>query len=599
MAFLSSVTCLMWMWSLGPMASGHPQCANADPPFAPSGNLTLCPEYSQFGCCSLHAENELLELYQHVQHRLKAEDWQRCQDYTRELLCQRCSPVSAHLFDTEIAEATARKLPGLCPNYCSHFYTTCRDIVWFIDEDLATSVTFQSKEMFCEHAQISDMDYCFPDFAESQKSGEASSGHQHTHTEAVCLCLEPVMTGLAGPLFGRHAGDGTGRMFVAEQQGLIYIVHPTTKTRLPKPFLDITEKILLSFNFGDERGLIGLAFHPDFAHNGRFFVHYNAPLESQAELTEKERGFGVIFQHVTRVSEMHVSATDANMADHTTERILLQVNKPYANHNGGELFFRDDGYLYIFLGDGGKAGDPHNQAQDLTSLLGKVLRLDVDKPPSGNLSYAIPSDNPFVDQAGVRPEIYAYGVRNIWRCGVDPGDKITGAGRDRVLCGDVGQSLYEEVDLLKKGANYGWRAWEGDHCYDRDMCQQLDPTKVEMPVYVYDHTVGKSVTGGQFYRGCRYPSLDGKYIYGDYMVGKLFSLEETSNGTWVNKDISMCDDDRCNNGLTNRVDTYITSFGLDQDGEVYVLSSPSGKTNVPDGGLYRIVDPVSTKGKCQ
>ncbi|KAK7504145.1 hypothetical protein BaRGS_00004449 [Batillaria attramentaria] len=288
---------------------------------------------------------------------------------------------------------------------------------------------------------------------------------------------------------------------------------------------------------------------------------------------------------------MHVSSSDTNKADPSTEKVLLEVNQPYANHNGGEMFFLDDGYLYVFLGDGGKAGDPHNLAQDLTSLLGKVLRLDVDTPPSGDKPYSIPGDNPFVGKEGARPDIFAYGVRNIWRCGVDTGDRNTGAGKGRVLCGDVGQSMYEELDLLKKGANYGWRAREGDECYDVDMCKQLDPKELESPVYVYDHTVGKSVTGGQFYRGCESPSLNGKYLYGDYMVGRLFSLEEASSGGWVNEDITMCGTDTCKDGLTNHVDTYIVSFGLDQKGEVYMLSTPSSRPSVSDGGLYKIVDP--------
>ncbi|XP_026306746.1 HHIP-like protein 1 [Piliocolobus tephrosceles] len=201
-------------------------------------------------------------------------------------------------------------------------------------------------------------------------------------------------------------------------------------------------------------------------------------------------------------------------------RILLEVKEPASNHNGGQLLFGDDGYLYIFTGDGGMAGDPFGtfgNAQNKSALLGKVLRIDVDRKERG-LPYGIPPDNPFVGDPAAQPEVYALGVRNMWRCSFDRGDPASGAGRGRLFCGDVGQNKFEEVDLVERGGNYGWRAREGFECYDRSLCANSSLNDV-LPIFAYPHTIGKSVTGGYVYRGCEYPNLNGLYIFGDFMTG--------------------------------------------------------------------------------
>ncbi|KAK2170689.1 hypothetical protein LSH36_1g16004 [Paralvinella palmiformis] len=202
------------------------------------------------------------------------------------------------------------------------------------------------------------------------------------------------------------------------------------------------------------------------------------------------------------------------------------------------------------------------------TLLGSVLRLDIDHYTSSH-PYSIPSDNPFVNENGSRPEIFAYGIRNIWRCDVDEGDPETGYGRGRIICGDVGQGAYEEIDIIKRGRNYGWNSREGFECYRKDKCGKIGPE--EFPIYAYSHSVGKSVTGGHVYRGCLNPNLHGLYVYGDYVNGKLFRLKETvSSGSggssWENKELTMCGEDVCFNGLVSQYEKNILSFGEDDDG---------------------------------
>ncbi|KAK7103467.1 HHIP-like protein 1 [Littorina saxatilis] len=594
---------LLVLLLFSPLSVAHPQCLDASPPSPASSPLTLCTQYSDFGCCTPEKEAKLLEQYQLVQHRMLQGDWKRCQGHVKGLLCQQCTPLAAHVFDAESSTSNAdpRVLPGLCTDYCHQFYDKCRDIVWFLDPNLAASAAFHNKTSFCQKTSISDMGYCYPKFVYKNEETSKPAVQSSASSETGCLCLKRVADKLANPIFARHAGDNSGRLFVGEQRGLVYIIYPQTKQRLPSPFLDVSSKVILVSYFGDERGLGGMAFHLNFSTNGRVFVYYNVPLS--AEESRKLRGkFGLRkWDHKSVLSEMHVLADDPNKVDPASEKVLLEVDQPYANHNGGELFFLDDGYLYLFLGDGGYAGDPHNSAQNTSRLLGKVLRLDVDTPSDNpQRAYSIPPDNPFVHEAGARPEIFAYGVRNIWRCGVDMGDPQTGSGRGRVLCGDVGQSLYEEVDLLKKGANYGWRAREGYECYDKTVCNQIG--EEDLPVFVYNHTVGQSITGGQFYRGCRSPSLNGKYIYGDYQskVKRLFALEETEAGQWRNSDVTMCGADMCTAPLTNVVDQYILSFDLDQQGEVYMLTSSDSLSRRETGAIYMFVDPASNKtaGDC-
>uniref|UniRef100_A0A672Z4Q4 HHIP-like protein 1 n=1 Tax=Sphaeramia orbicularis TaxID=375764 RepID=A0A672Z4Q4_9TELE len=267
------------------------------------------------------------------------------------------------------------------------------------------------------------------------------------------------------------------------------------------------------------------------------------------------------------------------------------------------LLFGHDGYLYIFIGDGGRAGDPFGKfgnSQNKSTLLGKVLRIDVDNNDDG-APYSIPSDNPFLGEKETKPEIYAYGVRNMWRCSIDRGDPSTGTGRGRMFCGDVGQNKYEEVDLIVKGGNYGWRAKEGFSCYDRKLCQNSSLDDI-LPIYAYPHKMGKSVTGGYIYRGCQMPNLNGLYIFGDFMSGRLMSLKENPlTGEWKYTEICMGRDQTCRfPKLINSYYKYIISFAEDEAGELYFLATGSPSAKARAGVIYKIIDPSrrAPPGRC-
>lgn len=349
-------------------------------------------------------------------------------------------------------------------------------------------------------------------------------------TDAVRL-IPIVTSGLENPLFLTQAGHESERLFVVEQPGRIRVLEG--HSLLPAPFLDIT-KIVLP---GGERGLLGLAFHPDYHHNGRFFVNY----------TRKPDG-------ATVVAEYHRGAT-ATVASQV-ERILLIVPQPYPNHNGGMVAFGADGFLYIGLGDGGSRGDPDNRAQNPHDLLGKILRIDVDQGDP----YGIPTDNPFLNHGG-RPEIYALGLRNPWRFSFD---MMTG----NLWVADVGQNTWEEIDLITRGGNYGWRVMEGAHCFHPSTdCQT---TMFTPPLHEYAHEKGRcSITGGYVYRGRTLSSLIGTYVYGDFCSGDIFALQNPHN-----------DPSRNETHLLLKTSLLISSFGEDAAGELYVTDHK--------GGVYRL-----------
>ena len=342
------------------------------------------------------------------------------------------------------------------------------------------------------------------------------------------------------PIVLTHAGDGSNRVFVATEQGVIHVFPNDQKATETKIFLDIQN--LVSYDDKqNEEGFLGLAFHPKFKENGEFFVFYT---------TKKQKLTNV-------VSRFRVSKDDPNKADPASEEVLLTFEKPYWNHDGGTLTFGPDGYLYIAHGDGGLGGDPHENGQKLSTWLGKILRIDVDTKDSGK-PYGIPKDNPLVGVEGAKPEIYAYGLRNVWRMAFD---KKTGW----LWAADVGQNLYEEIDLIQKGGNYGWSLREGLHPYG---AKGVGPKKELIdPIWEYHHDIGKSVTGGQVYRGSRLPELDGSYLYGDYVTGKIWALkyDEAKKRVVANRPIKDSS-------------IQILSFGEDEKGEVYFLTfTPTGK----------------------
>lgn len=344
------------------------------------------------------------------------------------------------------------------------------------------------------------------------------------------LKLQLLVRGLSQPTHLTH--DGTDRLFVCEQNGRIRLIDHGRL--LDAPYLDISKKVA----GGGECGLLSMAFHPGFARNGLFYVNYTTRAPNLK----------------TIVSEFKVKP-GANHADPSTERVILSIDQPYANHNGGCILFGPDGMLYIGMGDGGAGGDPQNRAQSPSELLGKMLRIDVT-PRRG---YAIPKDNPFVGKAGYRSEIWTMGMRNPWRFSFD---RKTG----ELWAGDVGQNLWEEIDILVKGGNYGWNLREGTHAYGH-----RKPPKVRAgqqfiePIKDYGRDEGQSVTGGYVYRGTRYPALDGWYIYGDFASGRIWGLKRDGDKL-VGDGMFDLDAD----GIGNRL--HPSSFGEDKDGELYIVN---------------------------
>jgi glucose/arabinose dehydrogenase len=356
--------------------------------------------------------------------------------------------------------------------------------------------------------------------------------------------LKTFASGLSRPILLRNAGDGSKRIFVVQQDGQIRVFQPGASTSTV--FIDLTSKILVPQSAGDERGLLGLTFHPQFATNGRFYVDY----------TRSGDGATIISEYRTSTGN-----GSSNQGDISTERIILTIPQPFANHNGGMVEFGPDGFLYIGMGDGGSANDPQNNAQNRSRLLGKVLRIDVNIPPGSAVPYLIPATNPFTGTGTARcdggsttagttcQEIWTIGMRNPWRYSFDRG---TGA----MWLADVGQGSVEEVDVINTGGgNYGWRVYEGTSCTNLDAAQ-CNPNNFVMPLFVYNHTGGRcSITGGYVYRGLQGSLPTGAYIYADYCTGEVFMR---------NNDISTTLHD------TPRL---ITSFGEDEDGEIYICYS--------------------------
>ena len=355
------------------------------------------------------------------------------------------------------------------------------------------------------------------------------------------LRLTKIATGFWRPVFATHANDGSNRLFVVEQTGRIWIAQGNLRSRVP--FLDIAELIheAVFTEAHTERGLLGLAFHPDFRLNGYFYVNYT---DTKGD---------------TRVVRYRVSDQDPDRADHSTAHEVLFIEQPHEWHNGGSMAFGPDGYLYISVGDGGDFGDPLGSGQNRKTVLGSILRIDVDSAEP----YAIPPDNPFVNDADALDAIWAYGLRNVWGLSFD---SATG---DLYLT-DIGQDNWEEINFQaadsKGGENYGWNIWEANHAFAGGEAPDYAP-----PIHVYDHSVGCAIIGGFVYRGEKIPQLDGVYLSGDFCSGRIWASWRDHELVWHTKE------------LLRQSLRRMSGFGQDQAGEVYVFDY--------DGKLYRI-DPV-------
>lgn len=346
------------------------------------------------------------------------------------------------------------------------------------------------------------------------------------------------------PMVLTHAGDGSNRNFVATQRGTMYVFPNDPKVERAALFMDISDRVQ-DFRKDNEEGLLGFAMHPDYKNNGQFFVYYSSSKEPRTSI----------------VSRFIVSKNDPNKADPSSEQIVMKIPQPFSNHNGGSIAFGHDGYLYIALGDGGGRNDPLGHGQNLGTLMGSMLRIDVNHQQDGK-NYAIPNDNPFLKRDGALPEIYAYGFRNIWRMSVD---RKTGT----VWAADVGQDFWEEVNIVKAGGNYGWSIREASYPFNNKTVPVVDP--LISPVWEYDHQLGKSITGGFVYRGTRLPELQGMYVYADFISGRIWALTYDESLGKVTKNMGVA-----TTGFP------VLAFGEDEAGELYyMLETVDGK------GIYR------------
>ena len=420
----------------------------------------------------------------------------------------------------------------------------------------------------------------------ANKSARAAEG-----TPGVGLKL--LADGFTSPTTLIPLEDGSGRLLVADQIGVVYLL-AKDGTKAEQPFFDVRSR-LAKLNEGfDERGLLGLALHPRFKESRKVYMTYSAPLRSGAPAD---------WDNTLRVSEFKVMENNPARVDPDSERVLLEIDKPYFNHNGGCIAFGPDGYLYISVGDGGNANDegrghsPQGNGQDTTVLLGKILRIDVDK----GTPYAIPADNPFADGKKGRPEIFAYGMRNAWRISFDRG------GSHELFAGDVGQTMYEEVDIIVKGGNYGWNIREGFHCFNakdalhpQEDCPKVGASGEPLldPALEYKNinghrrdpqALGISITGGYVYRGKALPQLEGRYVFGDWSRNfavpddVLFVASRPGSSAvkgWTLKPLELAS--------PQKLGAFVVAFGQDAEGELYILTNGRNMITGTTGKVYKL-----------
>jgi glucose/arabinose dehydrogenase len=410
--------------------------------------------------------------------------------------------------------------------------------------------------------------------------------------------LQRLADGFVSPLVVTSLD--ANRLLVVDQIGLVHVL-ARDGTRRPEPFLDLRPRLTRLKQGFDERGLLGLALHPRFRENRKLYAYYSAARRASCPTN---------WDHTSHLSEFTVTP-DLNRADPASERLLLQIDEPYFNHNGGRMAFGPDGFLYLGIGDGGNAHDqgfdraPTGNGQDLTTLLGKILRLDIDRSEAGR-PYAVPADNPFVGKTGARPEIYAWGIRNPWGLTFDRG------GDRQLFAADVGQGRYEEVNIIRKGANYGWNQREGRHPFDPKNPGKIDATEVmtaadrsalidpiveykNLSTFVNDpEALGLSVTGGYVYRGKALPHLEGRYVFADWSRqwaqpdGRLFVATRSASdptAAWSVAPLPVASHPDL------KIGSYVVALGEDAEGELYILTTQKAGLIDQTGVVWKLSAP--------
>jgi glucose/arabinose dehydrogenase len=531
--------------------------------------MSYCTDYDMATCCSTTRELEI----ESVVEDLDVDAFALCKNYMRKMLCAECDPWSAHLFDYEIGDG--RRTPFLCPTYCEQFYLDCASVPFdwpdgknFFGGNTSTIVgTFPNVSLFCAaHTPNEEFGSCYDGTVFVPESPPPPA------LDTPVLCVEQLDIAGSDSTCCRitsivSAFDGTDRLFVTKQGGSIQIID-TNLGVITDTFLTIPG-VETAFNEG---GLIGLVFHPKYSSNGKFYVHYtcrtsvcsvDCDVSNPYSCSGRTCSGGKCSGHAQTsvIAEYQVDPLDPNAADPFSERRLLSVAQPYDNHNAGQLLFGpEDGYLYVFFGDGGSANDPFNNAQHPDSWLGKVLRIDVDGMPDPGKNYRVPFDNPFVGQR-MLSEVWAEGLRNPWRCAFDPDFPIY------LFCGDVGQDNVEEFDLIVKGGNYGWRKWEGSR-----LNIPGDPPipSHTLPFIEFSHADlggNPSSIGGYVYRA---QTVDerfvGKYIFGDHNPAYWAATQKPS-GDWDVERITLtCASDSSPCGISGK----LLTFGEDHDRNLYI-----------------------------
>ncbi|MEE6461390.1 hypothetical protein FKM82_001282 [Ascaphus truei] len=478
-----------------------------------------------------------------------------CAKLLEEIRCAYCSPHAQNLFHPpERTETSERQLviPTLCKDYCKEFYYTCRGHIPGLLQTTA--------EEFCFYHVTRDSGLCFPDFPRKQVRGPASnyldqmeeydkveeiSSRKHRHN---CYGIQEIVRGLRQPVGAMHCGDGSHRLFILEKEGYVKILSPEGDL-IKEPFLDIHKVVQSGIKGGDERGLLGLAFHPNYKKNGKLYVSYT---------TNQERWASGPHDHILRVVEYTVSRKNPSQVDIRTERVFLEVAELHRKHLGGQHLFGPDGFLYIFLGDGMITIDDMEEMDGLSDFTGSVLRLDVDTNVC-SAPYSIPRNNPHFNSTNQPPEIFAHGLHNPGRCAVDRHSKDTNMNLT-ILCSDSSTKNRSSSRILQiiKGKDYDFKPLSSG-----------------------------PMVGGFIYRGCQSERLYGNYVFGD-RYGNFVTLHQNSvTKQWQEKPFCLGNGPSCRGSFTG----HLLGFGEDELGEVYILSSSKSMTQSHSGKLYKIIDP--------